>query len=402
MKNSNLDITSQFLHESALIQTTPSDFKLFLGPFQPVNDVQQALEANQILLYKPDFWDFLQPEKNSACFFGSTRVLDLKRDDLLALLKECNSAENKINWSDPDYKNFSRQYEWVQEKIKKGELLKGLPITYQRGEVHDTKNSATSGFAKDAVQTSFFVIGSLQCVLENSIGTTEKNNQLVEEYVYSYWKNGQGFIGQTPEVLLKSQAQSVETMALAGTWKKNGDVVDFEDSKTQQEHQFVVDDVKKQMQSFQLVEEKPTAVAELKHLYHLKTELKYKLLSSQSTLDVSQQLHPTAALGLYPRKMMQFQEFSALPLQGERKNFGAPFGFFSKEKSLLVVAIRNFYFSKMKNKNFSGADTGYLIEIFSGCGVTADSQIDLEWQELNAKRESVKKNMGLQTSELTV
>ena len=387
MKNSNLDIINQFLHESALIQTTHDDFKLFLGPLEAINNFQQAFDANRTLLHKPEFWDFLQPEKKSACFFSSTRVLDLKRDDLLNILKTQNSKEGlekQIDWQQPDYNSFSRQYEWVQEKIKKGYLLKGLPITYQSGQS----------------SCSHLIFYSLQFVLENSINSTEQNHQRAAEFIYAYWKNGQGFIGQTPEVLLEAHEQSVETMALAGTWKKNSDVVNFEDVKIQQEHQFVVDDVKKQMQSFQLKEQKPTAVAELKHLYHLKTELNYKLLPSQSVFEVSQQLHPTAALGLYPRKKPQFQEFSLLPLQAERKNFGAPFGFFSKEKSFLVVAIRNFYFSKLKSKNSSEADDRYLLEIFSGCGVTIDSQIDVEWQELIAKRESVKKNMGLQVSGL--
>lgn len=402
MKNSNLDTINQFLIESALIQTTYNDFKLFLGPLRAVNDIQQAFVANQILLYKPDFWDFLQPEKNSACFFSSAQVLDLKRDDLVQFLLNIRctenhkrkdlkspdshfSRQNETIWKEPDYKSFCKQYEWVKEKIKSGELLKGLPITCQKGDVPD-----------------FDLTNYLLFVLENSANTVVQKNNMANEFIYAYWKNGQGFIGQTPEILLKAQKHSVETMALAGTWKKTEESANFNDYKIRQEHQFVIDDVKNQMQSFALTQQQPTTVAELKHLYHLKTEMQYELLTSQSLFEVAQKLHPTAALGLYPRNNQLFYEFSDFVLQSQRKNFGAPFGFFSKEESLLIVAIRNFYFTKSDLSSMTSSADSYLLEIFSGCGVTADSHIDLEWQELTAKRQSVKINMGLPISELDI
>ncbi len=347
-----IDIKS-FLNEAAVVQTSMDSFQLFLGPFTPApSDLR-----NKKLLYKPDFWDFLDPKNKQMNLLQADQVIEINRTEFFELLLGETATQKmpEIKWQIPDKPSFQNQFLWVADKIKKNELAKGLPITLQTGQ----------GFSSDAkVQ-----------VLKNIL---EKRS---EQYLYGFWNSNSGFIGFTPEILIQKNENQTGTMALAGTWNKlSNPKPNFQDSKIRNEHQIVIDDVLNQLKNEKLISQTETAALELEYLVHLKTEF---LFENSDTEKFIHQLHPTAALGLYPRSQKLFSEFQNFELQNQRKNFGAPFGFVSARQSFLIVAIRNIFWSNDK------------ISIYSGCGVTGASDFEIEWQELEAKRNSVKKTFGL-------
>jgi menaquinone-specific isochorismate synthase len=172
-------------------------------------------------------------------------------------------------------------------------------------------------------------------------------------------------------------------MALAGTWKKSTINPDFADPKIKAEHNFVIADIERQLSTYNLKHKSETAVVELPYLYHLKTNFVYECLSLSSFENALQLLHPTAALGIYPREKQSLIEFSEINIQKKRQQFGAPFGYFDQDAAFMLVAIRNIIWN---------ADH---IQLFAGCGVTANSIFDEEWSEILAKQDSVKKMLGL-------
>ena len=88
-------------------------------------------------------------------------------------------------------------------------------------------------------------------------------------------------------------------------------------------------------------------------------------------------------MGLYPYSRAKLKEFLEFSLQKERKAFAAPFAIFDQDAVYCVVAIRNMLFAPDR------------VDIYSGCGVTSGSVYEHELTELQNKRDSVKKMLGL-------
>ncbi len=347
-----IDIKS-FLNTGAIVQTSADSFKLFCGPFS----LAESDSKYENLLYKPNFWDFLDTTNTKLNLFRAAQVIDLNRTDFFELLLTVTDIQQipQIKWQAADSDSFQNQFLWLQQKIKKNELAKGLPITLQTG-------------------CGFSAISKI-LILKNIL---EKKS---EQYLYGFWDFESGSIGFTPEILIQANENQTQTMALAGTWSKKSDSKpNFQDKKIKNEHQIVVDDILNQLQNEQLLSQTETKALELEYLFHLRTQFVFK---NSNTENFIHKLHPTAALGLYPRSNEMFSEFQKFNLQIQRKNFGAPFGFLGQKQSFLLVAIRNIFWSYDE------------VLIYSGCGVTGDSDFETEWQELEAKRNSVKKTFGL-------
>ncbi len=342
-----------FLDEGAIVQTAADSFKLFIGPFTSVD----SLNTETDLLFKPDFWDFIKQTPIELNLLKAQKVIDLNKQQIceIFLSDSVSILDTRINWQDADPTSFQQQFNWLQRQINAGDLLKGLPITVQYGEC-------------------FTAVSKIE-ILKNIL------HKKSEQYLYGFWCQATGCIGFTPEILIDSKNGEISTMALAGTWSKQSEILpDFKNSKIQNEHQIVVRDILSQLSDHALILKSEVEVLELEYLYHLKTRLRYLSADIKKFI---QKLHPTAALGLFPRSKKMFTEFEKFELQRQRQNFGAPFGFIGKKQSFLLVAIRNIFWNEKK------------ISIYSGCGVTAESDFKTEWLELEAKRNSVKKTFGL-------
>jgi menaquinone-specific isochorismate synthase len=107
-----------------------------------------------------------------------------------------------------------------------------------------------------------------------------------------------------------------------------------------------------------------------------------KLQQAVTTDQVTQLIHPTPALGAYPRVegMKWLREFDR---EMPRERFGAPVGYTRKGESTCYVAIRN-----VQWKDFQ-------LKLGAGCGIVPASQFESEWNEILLKLKSIKNILAL-------
>jgi len=264
----------------------------------------------------------------------------------------------KTQWAAPSYSEFSERFADLKKRLHAGLLQKAVPVVFE-----------TSPAVPDDMARRHL----LRRLCEAPAGLTP----------YGYWFEECGLMGATPELLLRQESEhEFATVAVAGTRASNEPPYLLERPKDLFEHQLVIQDIEAALADIASIQTGPTReVSSGSTLVHLRTNLAVR--SKESFLTLVQALHPTAALGALPRKT-GLKWLQSAPDSGARGPFGAPFGFFDQNGlGTAWVAIRNI------NWNRDGSRMG------SGCGVVAESQLDLEWNELNIKRHSVKNILGL-------
>ena len=352
-----------FFESGAFLQTGPDLFKVLIGPFEPVRLAHAGDAGDVTLLYRPNFWDFLNCPSESAqdIVYKASKTYSLHREDFIRFLASAPALEPSLQWEKPSAAEFANQFAWSQQQFSEGFLSKTVPIVRQ--------------FANRSLNESNKLWCLRMLLQQNDFG-----------WSYGLFENEKGMIGHTPEMLAKWDLESInlKTMALAGTYPKSATASHAikTDKKILNEHEIVVNDISQKLQGYNF-SKSATDVLELRYLLHLKTEFDVNIKNMTGAMDVIRKLHPTSAMGIFPADHEKFLEFSQLPIQNERGAFAAPFAFFSRTQVNCIVAIRNVQFD------------GWKTEIFSGCGVTTGSSLEMELEESQLKRNSVKKMLGL-------
>jgi isochorismate synthase EntC len=185
-------------------------------------------------------------------------------------------------------------------------------------------------------------------------------------------------VGLTPETLFHRCGNGVESLALAGTAPHSEDVSLSSNPKELSEHAFVRRDIAERLSPFGKVEVGPLSVQPFGHVFHLHSPICLTLNRPATFSDLVSALHPTAALGTYPRSpegtaFLRFQEIHV-----PRGLHGAPFGVEWEEpggtRAKALVAIRNLQWD------------GDRMLAVSGAGVVRESTADNEWRECRLKR----------------
>lgn len=271
-----------------------------------------------------------------------------------------NTEKQSWNWQSSGKEVFKKMFQDTQQAIARGELEKLVP--YTRDKSLKPKNSV---------------------FLESSLC---ESLQFTQGFLYGDWSESGGFLGLTPEILVKEEKGQLETMALAGTcekahFRKNPESF-LNDPKESKEHQKVVDEISSRLDSFGDLEVGERKIQETPTLVHLKTPMMLKNFQGKLE-DVVLELHPTPALGSFPQKAGK-KYLEAWNEELPRGVFGAPFGFSKNtNEALFLVAIRNIIWTTEE------------VKIFCGCGVVEESHLEKEWQELKHKENSVKKIFGV-------
>ncbi|TKB47931.1 isochorismate synthase [Ferrimonas sediminicola] len=189
------------------------------------------------------------------------------------------------------------------------------------------------------------------------------------------------FISCSPERLFQRSQQELTTEALAGTTVRGFTPEEddalaqalLDDDKNQHENQLVRLQIEKQLQplcDYVGTEESPS-ILKLNHIQHLHRTIKAEVKYGVNDLQLLQALHPTPAVGGYPRE-------SAMTFIRQREGFSRGWyagacGYFNCLGSEFSVALRSARFS------------GDTITLFAGAGIVAGSDPDAEWQELENK-----------------
>jgi len=190
-----------------------------------------------------------------------------------------------------------------------------------------------------------------------------------------------GFIGVSPERLYYRVSTYMETEALAGTIPrgKNEDEdlqlksVLLTNKKERMEHEIVVNMLKNNMEQLCCNYEydvKPQVIT-LSTVHHLYTYFRGILRASVTDSDILELLHPTPAIGGYPKSSALEWIKREEPI--DRGIYTGPVGWISYDSAEFCVGIR------------SALVQGNHISLYSGAGIVIGSQPESEWYELESK-----------------
>jgi isochorismate synthase len=181
------------------------------------------------------------------------------------------------------------------------------------------------------------------------------------------------FLSQSPEQLFRSKHQDFTCDCIGGTLWETSHLENTRTQTIQHEHDLIVQDILARLET--VTNQKPLvseqSILRLNNISHYKAEVKGTLKVNHSALDLLQLLHPTAAVGGFPRS-------SALDFIRRNEGFNrgwyaAPLGCIYNDVYEFAVGIR----SILAYANFALA--------YAGCGVVAGSHALDEWEETSRK-----------------
>jgi menaquinone-specific isochorismate synthase len=257
-----------------------------------------------------------------------------------------------ISKAEPSSADFARTFEDISARIRTGEFEKVVPMVCEDYEF--------SGPVSRAMFSAEIRDG---------------------RFSYGFEFEDEGMAGHTPELLFTVERGILKTMALAGTAPADGPSL-LDDPKEMHEHRLVIGHICSELARFGEASMGRTAERVYGALKHLYTPLEFKLSRPARFEELVTHLHPTAALGGWPRKPA-VEWLEKQPFHAGRGRFGAPFGYVDGGDMLCVVAIRNVQWKS------------HRLQVSSGCGIVAESQVLKEWKELELKRRTVFQSLGV-------
>ena len=194
-----------------------------------------------------------------------------------------------------------------------------------------------------------------------------------EGFRYSFYSAELGlWMGITPEVLVQSAHRDFKTMALAGTRKLEDLDADPFREKERAEQAWVTKEVVELLnKSAHLMHVGEVETVKAGKLAHLRTIIEGEMKSHLTTADIASVLHPTAAVCGYPKSLAYryIEENEIL----NRSLYSGYLGRVQKESSFLYVNLRCMSYQKG------------MIKVYVGAGITADSDPELESEEIGIK-----------------
>lgn len=204
------------------------------------------------------------------------------------------------------------------------------------------------------------------------------------------------FFGATPELLAGVQGDHLQSMALAGSAPRGATTAEDErlaaallnSSKDRHEHALVVDALRQRLADFTDTLEMPDTprVMKLNNIQHLHTPVRGRLRHPDGVLPLVEALHPTPALGGWPRQPAL--DFIAKHEQTPRGWYAAPVGWIDHRlDGVFTVAIRSAVVQRTR------------AWLYAGAGIVADSQPDREWEETGWKFRPILDALGVDKNE---
>ncbi len=210
-------------------------------------------------------------------------------------------------------------------------------------------------------------------------------------HVFAIQRGERYFVGATPERLVCGAEGQVKTIALAGSAPRGATAEEDEQlgmellnsPKNQGEHHVVVTTIRNALArlcSRVWVADAPHLL-KLKNIQHLETPIIGDLLPCHSILEAIEDLHPTPAVGGYPRQPALAAIRSMEHL--DRGWYAGPIGWIGRSgNGEFAVALRSAL--------VDGADA----TLFAGCGIVADSDPESEYQESCLKLQVMLRGLG--------
>ena len=267
--------------------------------------------------------------------------------------RQATAAPLRCQWQALDAAPFSAVFQEVMAAIHGGLFEKTVPVMTETGECGQPAGGG--------------IIAAMA-------------RQTAPLYSFGWSQGAAGFAGATPELLISLDGLRLETMALAGTAKRDDRDVFAVDEKEIREHEYVAQTLVAKLTDLGRLDRHPRGILDLGSIVHFLTLLRVDLHQAQSPDALVKRLHPTPALGPLPRT----DETLAMLLDWRARlgcpaHFGAPFGVWHGGRFDAVVAIRGIWWDDRK------------LILPAGCGIIEASRLVNEWRELRLKREAVKR-----------
>ncbi|HSJ03199.1 MAG TPA: chorismate-binding protein [Verrucomicrobium sp.] len=267
----------------------------------------------------------------------------------------------RIVWQKPATEWFKMAFRRIRKDVLSQKLRKMVPVLTESGTLVGVNGQ-----------------GNLAALLNRVMGAPQGL------WGYGRIEGGKGFLGATPELLLRKNGLRLETMALAGTAKPNGRDSFGTDAKEIEEHELVANFLQDALAPLGKVSKGDRQISEAAGLTHFRTQVAVDLEENASLDSLVRRLHPTPAVGCLPRDQISLEKLTEYRRQLDAPAyFGAPFGLKVGDTFEAVVSIRGI-----------GWD-GEKVMLSSGCGIVGGSAFDHEWRELRLKRESVARLLGI-------
>lgn len=324
---------------------------------------QSSPSNTQPSFYFPDFFF-----EESHPWFTQEHTSETTLEELIKNFSKTDLQKPNIEWQNNGKPLFIHTFHELQTLFAKNQLKKAVPFVFELSKQKITP---------DIIAWAIFHLLNYA-----------KNRKV---HVYGFWDDRGGILGATPEILftLKNKKQ-LQTMACAGT-ARNDDQLErlLNDEKENREHQLVIDGIVESLSPLGTIQIGSLEVLKLPGLSHLVTPIEALLNENTHFETLVKALHPTPALGTFPRESGK-QWLSHYQTLMNRKRFGAPVGYTddSTGVSKCYVAIRNMQWTA------EGAEIG------AGCGVTSGSKLDQEWEEIKAKIGAIKSMLGFENVDL--
>jgi len=316
----------------------------------------------RLSIYSPDF--FLRDVLPWWIFERSALVeIGALADRLADLARPID-----FHWATSPMQDFAAAFADIQERITAGTLAKAVPFASRTANVDFT-----------APQRAWLLSNALRTIRGEAL------------HAYGIWEANSGMVGTTPEALFAERIDAenrpgIWAMALAGTRAHHAPSL-LDDPKEVHEHRIVVQGIVERLSPMASVRVGETRELELPKLVHLLTPIEAFPHRRTDFAEWVAALHPTAAIGAWPKEVgwewLQNQPNAAL-----RGRYGAPFGIVPPSsgedaQGQCLVAIRNVQWEHGEAR------------ILAGGGIVAESQIEREWREFNAKMDSIQGALGL-------
>jgi len=205
-------------------------------------------------------------------------------------------------------------------------------------------------------------------------------------FKYCFFHPKVGFwIGASPEQFLKIEKNSVKTVALAGTQLNTGLESVKWGNKEIEEQQIVTDFIGSILKEYaQDIQFSAPYTHQAGSVVHIKTDIEAQLDSTEKLEELLSKLHPTPAVCGFPKAMAK--DF-ILKNEGYNREFYAGFlGEWNKDFLTFAENVSDL-FVNLRCMKIEKSE----VNVYVGCGITAESDPEKEFVETLNKSQTMKK-----------
>jgi menaquinone-specific isochorismate synthase len=210
-------------------------------------------------------------------------------------------------------------------------------------------------------------------------------------YVFAIERDQYVFIGASPERLIKKEGSTLISTCLAGSIARGKTPEEdvalsrqlLADQKNRLEHQIVVQMIKESLENVcvDLQVSREPIILKTSQIQHLYTPVKGMIKPNVPLISLIEKLHPTPALGGYPKEEALQVIRDLEPF--DRGWYAAPLGWVDNQNNgEFAVAIR------------SGLISGHKAVLYAGCGIVAESDPVTEYEETVIKLKPMLSALG--------